>query len=104
MNEVLPEDGHIPTASPHDGVIIVTHNGPSCSHTALKFSHNKSVMQTGSPHLSKLLDSKVYQPRLVLVLHGHTHDSQGLVNHNMIPIVNAGAIKFVSSARRAAVD
>ncbi|KAL7715083.1 Calcineurin-like phosphoesterase domain-containing protein [Entamoeba marina] len=93
LEKVLPDDGNIPTSNLKDSVIIVTHNGPSCSHTALKFSHNKSVMQTGSPTLSKKIENPVYKNRLTCVLHGHTHDSQGLVNHEMIPIINAGALK-----------
>lgn len=97
LNEVLPEDGSVPTAKQTDSLIIVTHNGPSCSHTALKFSHTKSVMQTGSESLSKVIESKEYKDRITCVLHGHTHDSQGLVNHELIPIINAGSLKFVET-------
>ncbi|EDR22272.1 hypothetical protein, conserved [Entamoeba dispar SAW760] len=93
LNEIMPEDGSVPTTKITDSLIIVTHNGPSCSHTALKFSHNKSVMQTGSTALSKLIENPAYKRRLTCVLHGHTHDSQGLVNHELIPIINAGALK-----------
>ncbi|ELP83493.1 hypothetical protein EIN_377180 [Entamoeba invadens IP1] len=93
LDEIMPDDGEIPTTKMTDSIIVVTHCGPSCSHTALKFSHKKSMLQTGSPSLSSKVENSIYRKRLTCVLHGHTHNSRGLVNHEMVPIINAGSIK-----------
>lgn len=95
LHEVLPKDGKAEAVGEHDNIIIVTHNGPSCSHTSLKFSKTKSVKQTGSHCLTHIIENKEYKNRFSCILHGHTHDSQGLVNHETVKIVNAGAVKFV---------
>ena len=93
IETVLPSDGNVPNCSKEDNIILVTHCGPSCSHTSLEFPPGKPIHQIGSDCLSQLIESKEYNQRITCLLHGHAHDSQGFVQHYHVPIINPGAVK-----------
>ena len=93
IQSIVPPDGNIPESTPNDNIILVTHCGPSCSHTSLEFPPGQPIHQIGSDYLSELIESKEYNERITCLLHGHAHDSQGFVQHYHVPIINPGAVK-----------
>ncbi len=55
--------------------------------------HNpKAAIDSGSSSLRRLLSSSDVQDRVVLNIHGHTHDASGCARVGAVTVLNPGAL------------
>jgi Icc-related predicted phosphoesterase len=98
--------------SSESSVLLVTHVGPHQSDTVKVRRRNSEptekpyyIIYSGSATVQKQLERTELQDKVVLNVHGHTHDSKGSTMLDQIPVVNAGSLKegnwgIVTLARR----
>eukprot|EP01028_Stygiella_incarcerata_P000593 TRINITY_DN1087_c0_g1_i1.p1 TRINITY_DN1087_c0_g1~~TRINITY_DN1087_c0_g1_i1.p1 ORF type:complete len:366 (-),score=101.96 TRINITY_DN1087_c0_g1_i1:1701-2684(-) len=93
-----PPHVFVPTPSqvePGDSIILMTHAGPSDVSTSVVLTpliRGGSPVVSGSPSLRKMLLQKSVQDRVMINVHGHTHESPGLVTLGSLPVSNSGAV------------
>ena len=81
-------------------VVLVTHCGPfDISTTISLLDVNKSAIESGSTNLRRLLNEESVQNRVVVNIHGHTHDSWGMAQVGSVTVVNPGALMMKRYAR-----
>ena len=90
-----------------DRVILLTHNGPAGSSTALVTGPDPNSLTTpglrandiytGSAALRALLTAPATQARCVLNVHGHTHQALGLARLGGVPVLNPGSLPYTRS-------
>jgi len=86
-------------------ILLMTHVGPSASGTVnvrrlyreeddrAEDSKPYFVIQSGSSTIQSHVDSDELQERVVLNVHGHTHDCKGSSMLGNIPVLNAGSLR-----------
>mmetsp|Transcript_30925 Transcript_30925/g.75417 ORF Transcript_30925/g.75417 Transcript_30925/m.75417 type:complete len:305 (-) Transcript_30925:74-988(-) len=83
-------------------LILMTHSGPHLSSTAqvTGLDPNKihlpgvreTIINSGSPSLTKLISKQSIQKSCVMAMHGHTHQGIGFARIGGVPILNPGSI------------
>ena len=76
----------------HKGsVILLTHVGPFTSNTANQYE--KRIIYSGSPALNEFLIK--YENKILVNVHGHTHDAQGMGKVHTVKVCNPGALLYM---------
>ena len=89
-------------------VLLMTHVGPSASSTVnvRRYFENDTDDQgvgekklpyfwihSGSSTIQRAVDQRSVQSRVLLNVHGHTHDSKGVSMLGNVPVLNAGSLR-----------
>jgi Icc-related predicted phosphoesterase len=88
----VPTESHV---EPDDMIILMTHAGPSDVSTTTVLTpllRGCSPVVSGSLSLRKMLLQKTIQDRVMINIHGHTHESPGMVTLGSLPVSNSGAV------------
>ena len=76
----------------HKGsVILLTHVGPFTSNTANQYENK--IIYSGSPALNEFLIK--YENKILVNVHGHTHDAQGMGKVHTVKVCNPGALLYM---------
>ncbi len=74
---------------PDEPLLLVTHVGPDSSHTSLDRSSPEGPVYSGSA----TLDQAVKDPRVIGLIHGHTHEGVGLAMLSQRQVINPGSLR-----------
>jgi len=77
-----------------DTIVLVTHTGPySASTTVDQVIVDAEPIHSGSKALKSILLEPVYQKKILLNIHGHTHHALGLTRVGKIFVLNPGSLR-----------
>ncbi len=73
-------------------VLLATHVGPAEVSTTISLKEPGAPIDSGSTNLRRLLNDELLQRRVLVDVHGHTHDASGSARVGRVTVVNPGAL------------
>jgi Icc-related predicted phosphoesterase len=73
-------------------VVLATHVGPAEVSTTVSLRDPLAPIDSGSTNLRRLLNDPQLQNRVLLNVHGHTHDASGSARVGRVSVLNPGAL------------